>query len=240
MTIADINAEIRALCDADSTSLTDATLLRRVNGALETLVGKIVNADGSWQFDDTNYSDMPRGTGNLLEGQQQYSFAGEYLQVEAVDILTTTAGLYTRIKQLDPDDLDGMSPEQYFGVTSGNANKGFPNYYDIQGDSIRLFPAPTSTYVTLTAGIRVWFKRTAQLYTSAEVTSGTKEPGIASPYHMLICYMAALPYCMGYKKDRVALYQKYVDDQTKDLLKFYGRRNKDHRDIMTPRLEEYV
>lgn len=235
MTIANINQEIRDLCDADTTSLTNATLLRRVNTAYETVIAWIITADGTWQFDDTNYTDHPRGTGTLVEGREDYSFASEYLDIEAIEILNDSSpAKYVRIKPLDHSMLGDLSPEEYFGLTAaGNAMTGFPEWYDKNGDTIRLYPAPTSTEVTLASGIRVWFKRTADLFTSAQVTTGTKEPGFASPFHVILAYMAAIPYCMAYKKDRVALYKNEVEQMKKDLLKFYGHREADKRKVMT-------
>lgn len=231
MTISDLNQEVRDLCDADSTSYTAATLLRRVNSALETLIGKIINADGKWQYDDTNYTDLPVGTGNLVSGQSSYSFASEYLDILEVMILTT-GGIYQRITPFDPSEL-GQSFDEWVGSSTGTPPNGFPQYYDKLGDSIRLDRSPTAAYATLTNGLKVRFSRTADLFTAAQVTTGTKVPGIASPYHQLIAYMAAIPYCMSYKKDRVALYEKKVDDMTKDMIAFYTRRAKDERPTMT-------
>src|SRR3990167_3845779 len=172
MTISDINAEVRSLTDSDTTSYTAADLLRRVNSALEILVGKIINADGTWQYDDTNYSNLPVGTGNLVSGQSSYSFSAEYLDILEVDILTT-GGIYQRITPFDPSEL-GMSFDEWVGSATGTPPNGFPPYYDKVGDSIRLDRSPTATHATLTAGLKVRFKRTAKLYTSAQVTTGTK------------------------------------------------------------------
>lgn len=237
MTIADLNSEVRSLCDADSTSYTAADLLRRVNSALETLTGKIINADGNWQFDDTNYTDLPTGTGNLVSGQSSYSFSSEYLDILEVMILTT-GGIYQRITPFDPSEL-GQSFDEWVGSATGTPPNGFPQYYDKLGDSIRLDRSPTATHATLTAGLKVRFKRTADLFTSAQVTTGTKVPGIASPYHQLIAYMAAIPYCMSYKQNRVALYEKKVDEMTKDMIDFYTRRAKDERPVMTVEFQPY-
>ena len=231
MTIADLNQEVRDLCDADTTSYTAATLLRRVNSALETLVGKIINADGTWQYDDSNYTDLPIGVGSLVSGQSSYSFSSEYLDILEVMILTTN-GMYERITPFDPSEMD-MSWDEWTNSSTGTIPSGFPKYYDKVGDSIRLDKSPTATYATLTNGLKVRFKRTADLFTSAQVTTGTKVPGIASPYHQLIAYMAAIPYCMSYKKDRVALYEKKVDEMIKDMIDFYTRREKDKRPVMT-------
>ena len=231
MTIADLNTFTRFLCDADTTSYTAANLLITVNNALEVITGKLINSDGNWQFDDTNYTDLPIGTGNLVSGQSSYTFSSEYLDILEVMILTT-GGIYQRITPFDPSEMN-MSWDEWVNSSTGTIPNGFPQYYDKVGDSIRLDRSPTATHATLTAGLKVRFKRTADLFTADQVTTGTKVPGIASPYHQLIAYMAAIPYCMSYKKDRVALYEKKVDEMTRDMIEFYARRAKDERPVMS-------
>jgi len=227
MTISDINAEARSLCDADTTSYIAADLLRRVNTGLETLVGKIINADGTWEYDDTNYTDLPVGTGTLVEAQESYSFSSEYLQVQAIKVKDVN-GNWNIVENIDQfNDISGIAIEEYFSAT------GLPLYYDILGDTIRLYPAPTSTAVTLASGLKIHFKRTADLFTSAQVTTGTKEPGLPSPYHVLLSYFAAIPYCALYKKDRVAWLEKKWDEGVKEIIKHYSHREKDRRKVMT-------
>ena len=209
--------------DADITSFPLARATREINASLEELVGDIINADGTWEYDDTNYTDLPRGTGLLIEGQEQYSFAAEYLQVTAIEILDTNS-IYRRIKPLDHKELNGLSPREYFGMSGGNPVKGFPEYFDILGDSIFLYPAPAAaSNVTLTAGLRVWFKRTADLFTTSDTSQA---PGLPSTHHVLLAYMAAIPYAMSYKKDRVGWLEKKVVEMKKTLLAHYGMREK--------------
>ena len=249
MTIADIQTLTRFLCDADTTSYTAANLLITTNDAYQIVVGWIINGDGTWNFDDTNYTDHPRGTFTLVEGQEDYSFnpqtAGPYsshfLDIEAVEILNTASpAIYVRIHPMDHQQLGGVSPEEYFGVTSaGNPQVGFPLWYDKNGNTIRLYPAPTSTHVTLAAGLRVWFKRNADLFTSAQVTTGTKEPGFAAQFHGILSYLAAIPYCENYKKDRVPLFKLKVEEMRRDLIKFYGHREADVRKVMTMKAVQY-
>ena len=243
MTISDLNAEVRSLCDADTTSYTAADLLRRVNTAYETVISWIITADGTWQFDDTNFTDHPRGTGTLVEGQEDYSFSSEYLDIEAIEILNNSSpATYVRIRPLDHADLGNVSPEEHFGLTAaGNPATGFPRRYDKNGDTIRLYPAPAAASgVTLASGIRVWFKRTADLFTAAQVTTGTKEPGFASPFHTILAYMAAIPFCMSYKKDRVALYKNEIEIMKRDLIVFYGHREFDKRKVMTKKFIRFI
>lgn len=233
MNIADIQAETRLLCDADSTSYPDAALLRRENAAYEEIVGKIIGADGTWQFDDTNFTTLPIGTTTLVNSQQDYSFDTTFLDIERVEVLDNR-GTWHLLKPLDKADTDEALTEFY-------KTDGLPLYYDKNGSSIMLYPAPDNgVSVTLASGLKVYFQRTASIFTSAEVTTGTKVPGFASPYHVILCYMAAIPYCMSYKKDRVALYQNKVMDLERQLLKHYARREKDVRKIMTNKKILYI
>ena len=227
MTIADINAEARSLCDADTTSYIAADLLRRVNNAYETVIGWLINADGTWQFDDSNYTDIPEGTIDLTTAVASYTFSDELLQVEEVSV-KDTGGTYRRIEPFDPSEI-GMTAQEHF-----NDQTGRPTHYDkITDDTIKLYPTPITGSVTLTAGLKVRFKRKADLYTSAQVTTGTKVPGFASPWHSILAYMAAIPYCMSYKKDRVGLYEKRVEDLKRELIANYGRRERDKRKVAT-------
>ena len=228
MQISDLNAEIRSLCDATATSYSAADLLRRVNSSLETCIGKIINTDGSWQFDDSNYTDLPIGVQTLVAGKSAYTFNDKFLQILEVQIKDVN-GDWIIINPIDQIEISSNIP-----LDEAYENDGLPVYYDkISTDTIKLYPAPSATDCTLASGLKIKFKRTADLFTSAQVTTGTKEPGIASPFHILIAYMAAIPYCMSYKKDRVNLYQRQVEILTKDMLSHYALREKDVKNIMT-------
>lgn len=234
MTISDIYTEARELCDATSNDLTDATLLRRVNNAYEEVVGDLINSDGTWQFDDTNYTTLPIGKVTLIEGQTSYSFTQQFLDILWIKIKNSN-GVKEIIKPIDQVDLGDMSIEEYFNISDSSTQTGMPTHYDKWEDTIKLYPAPTSTNVTLTNGMEVGFKRTADLFTSAEASTGTKQPGFASPWHQILAYKAALPYCQSYKKDRVAFLVNEINRMRTELMDHYGHREKDHRDRLTMR-----
>jgi hypothetical protein len=225
MTIANINTLINFLCSTDDTQFTAANKLIILNSAFERLVGLIINADGTWQFDDTNYTDRPRGTIDLTDGQSAYTFSDEFLDVEWIKIKDINEN-WLKLTPIDQSNND-------FVLENYLETDGVPLYYDKNGDTIDLYPAPSATEVTLTAGLKIQFKRTASIFTSAEWTTGNKVPGIASPYHEILAYMTAITYCMTLKKDRVGLYEKRVDEGIKDMLKYYSRREKDTKKVMT-------
>lgn len=225
MTIADIVLETRALCDATSTSYTDATLLRRLNAGYEETVGKILGQDGSWQFDDSNFTTFPTGTTTLVAAQHDYTFDVSHLMILAVEVKDKN-GIWVPLSPIDESEMGVPATE--FCKTDG-----LPCYYDKKGSSVLVYPAPTAATTTLTAGLKVHFQRTASIFTSAEVTTGTKLPGFPSPFHIVLCYKAAIPYCMSFKKDRVALYEKKAMDLEEALLEFLSRRARDERDVIS-------
>lgn len=241
--IADLNQEARDLCDADTVSYPAATLLRRINYAYEQVVGWIINADGKWQFDDTNFTNFPIGTQTLVNGQSKYSFNDKFLQLEEVQIKNKD-GKYEIIYPIDQKQEGSYQP-----LSERYATSGKPFLYDkVSDDTIELFPpADNGVSVTLAAGLKIKFKRTADLYTSAQVTTGTKEPGFASPFHVILAWMAARPYNTIYHPERVPALDKLIGDTTLEpsgmkraILKHYAYRSKDERPRMTMRLESYI
>ena len=227
--IADINQEARDLCDADTTSLTAATLLRRINKAYEQVVGWLINADGVWEFDDSNYTTLPIATYTLVNNQRSYTFAADFLDLLEISVMNSD-GVYIKIPQFDPT-LGNQSVEEIYGTATG-----FPEVHDlVSDDTIKFYPNITSSSVTLASGLQVKFKRTADLFTSAQVTTGTKEPGFASPWHYILSYMAARPYCAQYKKDLVPWLDSEVETMKRELIKHYTERNKAERNIITPK-----
>ena len=228
--------EIDRLCDTDDTSYPRLDKTARVNQSFEELAGELLSSAGGWQFDDTNYTTLPVGTQTLVEGQQAYTFTDKFLTIEQVEIKDKN-GVYRKIQPIDYAEIpDGMSAEEYFGVdSSGNPTKGFPEYYDKQADTIRLFVAPTSTAVTLASGIRIRFKRTVNLFTAASTTDtdSTVPGGLPSTHHHILAYMGAIPHCAIYKKDRVPMLVKKVDEMKASLKKHFARREQDKRKVGT-------
>jgi hypothetical protein len=233
--------EVDSLCDSDNTSYPREVKTRRANISYKEVVNWLINADGFWQFDDSNITDQPRGKGTLVEGQEIYTFASDYLQIEEMDVLDLDGITYRKLKSLDQADLGDNSPDEYFGLdTDGTPKTGMPEYYDlITDDSFRLYPSPGATYCTLTNGLRVWFKRNPTLFTVATgTTEDTTEPGFAV-HHEILAYMMALPFCMSYKKDRVVLYKQIILDLKQAILDHYEQRDKDHKKKLTMKSTSY-
>ena len=216
MTISDINLEIRSICDTDTTGLPAATLLYRVNQAYEQITAKIMKETvGSWPFGDSNYTTFQTYTLNLSNSEPFYQIDSltTPLIIMAVEVLDDD-GNWHPLKPITLQDIraTGIAQSEY------QETDGMPLEYEKRENAIVLYPAPDNgVSVTLTNGLRIFFLRTADTFTSAQVTTGTKEPGFPSPYHMLIVYMAAMPHLINYKPDRVSYYENKRIQLEKEL-----------------------
>jgi hypothetical protein len=227
MTITQIQTEVRALVDADSSSYTDALLLIRENNAYEEIVGELIVLNNpDWDFDDSNFTDLPIGVNDLVDGQQDYAFDDTHLIVQRVEVEDADS-IWHLLVPITKIDID-------VALTEYAKTDGLPKEYIKSGGSIFLYPAPATASVTLSGGLKVYFQRTASVFTSAEVSTGTKTPGFASPYHVLIAYKAALPYAMSYKKDRVPFIISEINRLHAGLIAHYSRRSKDKDSRLIP------
>jgi hypothetical protein len=233
----DINTLIDDLCDSTDTSYPVAKKVLNINPGLETIIGRILGADGLWEWDDTNYTDLPVGTTTLVAAQQDYALDNVQLKIERVSILDSD-GNYQLLTPISEADIEG-DVDEYFETD------GLPQYYDKKGRSLFLYPAPAAANVTLALGLKVHFQRGPSLFAT---TDTTKTPGFASIFHYILAYMAAIPYCLKYHPERVAAYQNKVDQVvgnpslriTGEIVKFYTKRGKDTRYIITTKKISYI
>ncbi|RLF07591.1 MAG: hypothetical protein DRJ64_02690 [Thermoprotei archaeon] len=221
MNIQDINSEARKLVDATSASYIDTDLLRRCNTAYEEVVGTLIALDTRWKFGDSNFTSLPTGTQNLVDNQREYSFDSALLTVESVSVMDENGDL----SKLTPLDLRDIEPIEEYMTTNGK-----PLLYGKRENKLLLFPKPATANVTTTNGLKVVFQRTADLFTSSEVSTGTKEPGFASPFHILLPLKMALPYAVSYKKDRVNFLMAEIVRVEKKMIEFYSQREQDVKD----------
>ena len=241
--------KVDRLCDSTDTSYPRLDKTSEINQSYEKVVSWIINADGTWQFDDSNKTDLPRATFNLTEGQEPYTFASDYLQIEHMDVRKSATDPWIRLIPLDRQELGDLTTEEYFGVdSSGNPSKGIPTHFDmITDDSFRLYPAPAAADMTLASGARVTFKRSPTAFTATSATTDDSTvPGFVASFHEILAYMASIPYCIKYHPDRVGAYLQIIGDfpqptgMKKGLLEHYSYREKAKRHIISPRLTPHM
>ena len=163
MTYDSIRSLFYVLTKTNATSVPNATLNLFTQTAENRIASLIMSSDGRWQYDDANQTDFPISTTNLVAGQQDYSLSVNQLKIIGVSVLLAS-GVWRKLLPFDPADLGTSStplsfvPLVMFGPTMDRAEflktPGLPQYYDKEGQSIVLYPAPDNgVSVTLTNGL---------------------------------------------------------------------------------------
>lgn len=166
---------------------------RLINEAFNRVTSLILQSNGRWQWDDSNYTDFPIGTTNLVttvgSEQQDYEFAVTHLKILGVEVKDVN-GNWINLTPIDQLDLSNSGNS----VTDFLRTAGMPMYYDKIGRSVFLYPKPLGTAVTSTAGLKVRFQRPPSYFV---YTDTTKVPGFNSLYHELIALIASRNYAMS-------------------------------------------
>lgn len=220
---AGIFQEINSICDSDDTSYLLVDKTRRVNNALIDLELKALMADGKWHFDDSNYVAQPSGVINFVDGQQEYAFDSTLLFIERIEILLIDGVTWQKLDPMDEFVIRGAIGTQLQVI-------GVPTKYYKRGNFFGFNFIPKSTNVTITGGIKVFFKRLGTLFVP---TDTTKSPGIVSTSHITIAQKASLQYCRSYKPDRVTGLLADITAGEAQHISYYANRAKDERVQMT-------
>ena len=242
MDIASINSTARLLTGTTSNEYTAAQLLLAVNNSYERITGKILaeTAGGKWKYGDANYTAFPTYTFTLVNSQAEYDInallgTGTYpdshepLIILGVEVLDNN-GIWRLVEPITLDDIrrQGIAQLEYYKTD------GIPKEYEKREHMLVFYPAPDNgVSVTLTSGGRMFFLRTADRFTSAEVTTGTKQPGFPSPWHDILAYEAAYFWAIAKGMENVNFLKAELDRKERELMNFISRRNQDDRPIMT-------
>jgi hypothetical protein len=183
------------------------------NGWLRLVQSWILGADGRFQYDDSNYTDLPIATTDLVANQDNYLFDSTWLEIIKVEAAQdSSVSAWNVLKPFDVNDVNNYSEFQ--------KTPGVPSFYDVIGSSVILKPASS---FNATAGLKFYFKRKASEFAS---TDTTKEPGFASPFHRILSLGAAYDYCMANSVRNPVGLRNEIEVLKQELLKHYSRRDK--------------
>ena len=200
----------------------NTTLLKKfttlLNYGLDQTTIEIMKSNGKWRYDDPNRKDRPIGKTNLSAGTGEYELDLSHLTVIGVEVMDAQ-GNYYPISQIDYTDINraGMSDTEFFETD------GKPIYFDIEGQTLKLFPAPSSTETTLTDGLRVHYQREPDYFV---YTDTTKEVGIPRMFQDLPVLFACDKYA---KQNSMADKARELDNEiikiTVNIKDFISKRN---------------
>ncbi len=228
-----LEADIDFLCGTDSTSYALADKARNMNHHYYLAILDVLKTSDRFQFDDRNHSTLPISDFTLVAGQKDYSLPTNLLKLHAIEV-TDAAGNIHRLKEMDAMQDLGMSISDFMDTD------GLPQFYDINGDSVMLYPSPSAAECTLTDGGTMYFSRDVDAFTSGDTT---QKPGIPTPFHRILSLGASYDWLVinssTEKADRVLRDQSTL---RQELVKFYTDRNKDTRTMFRPahRVQDYM
>lgn len=177
----------------------------------------IHEATGNWKYDDSNNTDLPFATTDIVNAQQRYALPADALTVQRVE-MKDSSGEWFRLTAITSENIPGA-------IDEFNDVAGTPNFYSLINGVITIYPS--ANYAS-TDGLKVYYDREAVEFATDDTT---QTPGFASPYHEILPVMMAMEWYnvkQPTSPTLVKLEQKFLRLE-KALKDFYGKRFKDYR-----------
>lgn len=223
MTTSDIVNRIYKNTKTNATSYDAPTMLIDINVAMNRVWSLVNRTDEKWQVDDNNNIDLPIATTATVSGQQDYSLSISFLTIDRVEIMDLT-GNWTQLQQFDQSDLKNSSLTQFLKTP------GTPTQYDVSGASVFLYPAPNYSQA---ASLKIYYTRGPVEFTSADVSTGTKQPGFNSLFHDLVPLWVSYDYWLVNNPAQTTGFLGEIQRKEQELIDFYGGRDRDGRPRLT-------
>jgi hypothetical protein len=211
---------------ASTTSYPKLSKTRDINNALAKYAQLAISSQGRWQFDDTNHTDYPIISTNLVSGQQDYSFTvdengNQILDIERVEIYDA-AGIAHLLTPMDSHDLMDTAMTEYM------KNGGIPVKYDKTANGIFLYPASNYNY---TNGLKIYTSRTPS-YFIGDDSDDTTKPGIPDVFHEYLAMRPAYYYCLQKGLAIANNYFQELQDMESRIKEYHRDRSKDEQMVM--------
>lgn len=202
-----------------------------VNCALNWFFILANSSSNNWRpADDTNQTDYPIIYGDIVSGQQDYSFTvdengNQILDIYKIRIKDATSSEWTTLTQINQDI-----------VTDGELstiNSGTPSQYYLTANGIFLVQKPN---FDLTDGLEIWVNRTPTYFV---VSDTTKVAGIPWVFHEYLALRPSYLYCLQKGLPQASDYRMmlYGNDGRSGMegkiKKYYRDRNKDFTNVIT-------
>lgn len=205
-----------------------ANFTAEINQALDRAFHIIFQADGTWQFDDSNHTDYPFITTNIVANQRDYSFTTDgssnlILTIQKVAILpSSTATVY---QEIDPVDLQTEHDSPIVGNNTGIT--GIPCEYDKTANGIFLDPIPSYSAVS---GLKLYISREGSYFATSDTT---KKPGFAGLYHEYLALLPAYKYAYRNGLANAGALREEVAVMEAAITEHYRSRKQDETEGLT-------
>lgn len=196
----------------------------KCNDTVSEIWSWIFQSYGGWTYDDSNNTDLPESTTNLIAQQSKYALASDMLTINRIEV-TDTGGTVRRLVSIPQEQIEGV------GIASFSPSLyGAPQFYRVEDGIIELLPAPPSS---VTDGLCVYYERDSVQFL---YTDTTKTPGFASPFHRLVHIGASIKWYKA-KQPKSATLGELKEDFAQgeaNLREYYSQRWRDYRPRINP------
>lgn len=203
----------------NSVSYTTADKTRDINIALDRVFALIFQVGGTWQFDDSNHTDYPIITTNIVSGQRDYPFTTDEQGNLILDIYKVMVadedGLF---REITPVDQQSYAPSNY---TDGLNTQGQPNSYDKTANGIFVDPIPN---YNSTGGLKVFINREGSYFTTSDTT---KKAGFAGLFHEYLALRPSYQYAFRNSLANTSVLKSEMLEMENAIMDYYKAREKD-------------
>jgi hypothetical protein len=191
---------------------------RRINEWYQKVITMIFASQDDWDWDDSNQTDYPIATTNLVAGQQDYTIPVSLSALKIQRMEITFDGV--NYKRINPMDIQSKQFADDTASIAGHFSTDNP-YYDIKANSLWIYPIPPTN---VTAGLRMWFLRGPLEFAT---TDTTKQPGIDAAFHSMISGGAAADFALIKNLPMAAGLSAKSEDWEQRIKQYYGRKDED-------------
>lgn len=223
----------------DTTSFPSTDWVRSARTYYRKAAYLIWRVSGGWEFDDSNYTTLPIATADLVDAQQDYSLPSNALDVERVEV-KDDSGDYVLLNRMNKSEITDQALSEYYKTN------GLPKYYDVVGNSLMLYPIPSASNVTTSAGIKLYLARdiSAPVMTtgSGAFRSITTEPGFHINFHPYIASGCAVDYGVSknYTPEKMANLRSALQEYEQTITDYYGKRDRDYPTKLRPTVRSSI
>ena len=174
-------ADIMAKTNSVSFPIEDKTLF--ANMGMREIWSWIFEAYGGWHYDDSNNTDLPEATTDLIANQKQYSLpidSAHLLGVAYKDV----SGNWYQLKPITLEKIQENYAEDEFEKIAGK-----PEFYRPISNGFIIYPSASFNQAD---SLKINISRDIS---SFAVTDTTKTPGFASEFHESVATYMSLKHC---------------------------------------------
>lgn len=215
-----IQAAIHRTCKSTDVSYPIADLTADANLGLAKAWSIVFSSDGKWQWDDSNFTDYPIITTDIVANQRDYAFLTDNSGNLILDIYKVTIknndGIYEEIYPVDV-----QSDEYTESFYDGQDITGIPQAYDKTANGIFFDVVPD---YDAEDGLKIYINREGSFFTT---TDTNKKPGFAGLFHEYVVLFASYKYASrnGYK-NKQDIYNDMIIMEN-EMRRYYGKREQD-------------